>query len=243
MIRIEHINKKYHGKQVLFDFSLNIDTQGHSIIGLIGPNGAGKTTLIKVLSGLLDYTDGRIYVDDHESYQDWCKRNVVLIPAGERGLRYKNTVYDNIMYFAAMKGAAEKNVKDLLYEYAALLNYTEFLKRRVETLSMGEKKKAMLLVGLCTDMKIIIMDEPSNGLDVDAKIEMEALIKMLSVKLKKVFLISSHDISFLGDIAEKYIFIFRGKKVAEVDNKMDAAEIYDKYIGLKNVGDNDEGIL
>lgn len=244
MIRIENVNKNYKKKQVLFDISLNIDIHGHSIIGLIGPNGAGKTTFIKVMAGLLDYSSGKISVDNSNSYKEWCKENVVLIPAGERGLRYKNTVYDNVMYFAAMKGVAENKVKSLMYEYASLLNYTDFLNRRVETLSMGEKKKAMLLCGLCTDMKVIIMDEPSNGLDVDARIEMEMLIKMLSTKLNKIFLISSHDIGFLGDIAGRYIFIFKGKKVAEVENAMEATEIYDKYTRLKtNLGGNNEDIL
>lgn len=233
MIKLEKINKYYKKKQVLYDFSTNIDIHGNSIIGLVGSNGSGKTTLIKVIAGILDYTTGKISVDNCKVYEEWCKKNIVLIPAGERGLRYKNTVYDNAMYFAAMKGITSKKVKRLIYEYAELLNYTDFLSRRVETLSMGEKKKAMLLCGICTDMKVIIMDEPSNGLDVDARKEIESLIKMLSTKLNKVFLISSHDMTFLGNIADRYIFIFDGRNVAEEENAMVAAEIYNKYTNLK----------
>ena len=233
MIRLEHINKNYKKKQVVFDFSMNIETQGRRIYGLLGPNGAGKTTIIKVMTGLLDFTDGKIIIDDSQEYLNWCKNNVVLIPAGERGGRYKNTVYDNVMFFAAMKGVTEKRVKTLIYEYAKILNYTDFLRRRIETLSMGEKKKAMLLCGLCTDMKVIIMDEPSNGLDIDAKLEMKSLIKMLSTKYNKTFVISSHDMDFPSEMVDHYIFMFQGRNVYEVNGKMGIAQIREKYISVK----------
>ena len=149
-------------------------------------------------------------------------------------MRYKNTVYDNVMWFAAMKGVSEKKVKDLIYEYAEILNYTDFLKRRIETLSMGEKKKAMLLCGLCTDMQVIIMDEPSNGLDITAQIEMKNLIKMLSTTLKKTFIISSHDMDFLGGMADHYVFVFHGRNVCEVNGEMETSEIREKYIEVKD---------
>lgn len=244
MIRLEHINKNYKKKQVVFDFSMNIETQEQRIFGLLGPNGAGKTTIIKIMTGLLDFTDGKIFIDDSEKYMDWCKNNVVLIPAGERGVRYKNTVYDNVMCFAAMKGVTEKRVQTLIYEYAKVLNYTDFLKRRIETLSMGEKKKAMLLCGLCTDMKVIIMDEPSNGLDIDAQLEMKSLIKMLSTKLNKTFVISSHDMDFLSGMADRYIFMFQGRNACEVDGVMDIKQTREKYIKVKeNFGGHNERVL
>ncbi|MDL2302481.1 ABC transporter ATP-binding protein, partial [Lachnospiraceae bacterium OttesenSCG-928-D06] len=208
MITINNINKKYKNKQVLFDFSLKIEDEKNSIYGLVGPNGAGKTTILKVITGLLEYTSGTIEVEGELDYWKWCHNNIVLVPAGERGLRYKNTVYDNVLFFSAMKGVAEKIVIDLIHKYAKILKFTDFLNRRVETLSMGQKKKAMLLCGLCTDMKIIIMDEPSNGLDVDAQIEMKLLIKKISDECNRTFIVSSHDLDFLSDVANHYIFMF-----------------------------------
>ena len=146
MIEVNNLNKFYKNKQVLFDFNTTIDLDESCIYGLLGPNGAGKTTFIKVLTGLLDYSSGSIQVDGENNYLKWCKENMVLIPAGERGLRYKNTVYDNIMFFAAMKGIQERGVKNLIEKYTEALQFSNFLNRRVETLSMGEKKKAMLLI-------------------------------------------------------------------------------------------------
>ena len=135
MIEVKNVNKFYKNKQVLFDFSVTIDLTKDGIYGLLGPNGAGKTTFLKVLTGLLDYSSGTMRVREEDNYMKWCKENIVLIPAGERGIRYKNTVYDNIMFFAAMKGSKEKEVKNLIEKYANELHFSQFLKRRVETLS------------------------------------------------------------------------------------------------------------
>jgi len=233
MIHISHVSKWYKKKQVLFDFSMNIKTEENMIYGLIGPNGAGKTTFIKLVSGILYYSEGSITVDENQNYDEWCKNNVVLIAAGERGMRNKNTVYDNVMLFAAMKGVKEEHVKGLIKRYAEILNYTDFLTRRIETLSMGEKKKAMLLCGLCTDMKLIIMDEPSNGLDIDAQCELKQIIRKLAEEFNKTFIISSHDLGFVSEIVNSYVFIFDGKNVNIENKSMQNDEIQEKYYEIK----------
>ena len=223
MIRMLNINKSYKKKQVLFDFSLDIETQGEEIIGLLGPNGAGKTTIIKIITGLLGYTDGDIQIGGRENYVEWCKNNVALIPAGERGLRYKSTVYDNIMYFSAMKGVEEAKIEALIFEFADFLNFEDYLNRRV--------------------MKVIILDEPSNGLDIDAQANLKDIIKTLSKKLNKTFLISSHDIGFLDGIVNHYVFVFKGRKAGEVKAEMEALEILKIYQEIKgNFGGCDETI-
>lgn len=233
MIHIKHVDKKYSNDQVLFDFSLDIETNKHIIYGLVGPNGAGKTTLLKLLTGILKYSKGEIFVDECEQYDYWSKDNVFLISAGERGLRYKNTVFDNVMYFASLKGIEEQRSKKLLEKFAGVLNFQDFLSRRVETLSMGQKKKAMLLCGLCTDMKVILMDEPSNGLDIDAQIELKEIIKEISEEFNKTFIISSHDLTFISEIADSYVYIFKGENVFETKEKMGIEEIRKMYNHLK----------
>lgn len=114
-----------------------------------------------------------------------------------------------------------------------MLKYWNFLKRRIETLSMGEKKKAMLLCGLCTNMQSIIIDESSNGLDIDAQLEMKELIKNLSEKLNNIFIISSHDLDFLSGIVNYYVFIFHRRNIYEINEKMDTSEIRKEYIKIK----------
>ena len=240
MIEVNNLNKFYKNKQVLFDFNTTFDLDESCIYGLLGPNGAGKTTFIKVLTGLLDYSSGSIQVDGENNYLKWCKENMVLIPAGERGLRYKNTVYDNIMFFAAMKGIQERGVKNLIEKYTEALQFSNFLNRRVETLSMVEKKKAMLLCGLCTDMKVLIMDEPSNGLDIESQVEMKMLIRDLAESYKKTFIISSHDLEFFNEMVKHYIFIFKGKNAGEVERTMGTEEIREIYMKKRREMENEE---
>lgn len=243
MIKINHIDKYYKKRQVLFDFSMEILNDEHYIYGLVGPNGAGKTTLIKIISGILLSSNGSISVDERKDYTKWCKENIIFIPAGERGLRNKNTVYDNIMMFAVMKGVEEKKIKKLLEKYIELFNFEKLINRRVETLSMGEKKKAMLLCGLCTDMKIIIMDEPSIGLDLDAQKEIESIVKYLSSVLHKTVILSAHDVELLSKVADKYIFIYGGRKVRMIERQMKINEIQEQYNKSKEIiGENDEKV-
>lgn len=233
MINIENVDKYYKKKQVLYKFSMQVPLKENVILGLLGPNGAGKTTIIKLITGLLEYSSGIISVNEDENYQSWCKENVVLIPVGERGIRYKNTVRDNVIFFAAMKGINSKKVRNLIDEYAAALHFDGFLERRVETLSTGEKKKAMLLCGLCTDTRVIIMDEPSNGLDIDTQLEMKALVKAVSLKYHKTFIISSHDLFFLDGLANKYVFLFNGRNAGEINGHTGPDQVREIYMKKK----------
>ena len=234
MVTIRNVDKMYADKQVLFSFSTKIETDKKKIYGLIGPNGAGKTTFLKVLTGILDYSSGDITVDGNADYKEWCRNNIILIPSGERGLRFKNTVHDNVMYYSAMKGLQEQRCRGLLNEYAEIMNFSDFLDRRVETLSMGQKKKAMLLCGLCTDMKVILMDEPSNGLDIDAQLELQKTINILSKGYDKTFLISSHDLGFVSEVVNSYVFIFEGKNVTEFEGKTSMEQIRSLYSSLRD---------
>lgn len=238
MISIENVDKLYKKKQVLHKFSMQVPLKENVILGLLGPNGAGKTTVIKLMTGLLEYSSGSISVSEDENYLSWCKENVVLVPVGERGLRYKNTVRDNVIFFSAMKGIDSKKARALLDEYAAFLHFNTFLDRRIETLSTGEKKKAMLLCGLCTDVQVIIMDEPSNGLDIDTQMEMKALVKELALKYHKTFIISSHDLSFLDGLADKSIFLFNGRNAGEIKGHIGADQMREIYMQKKLEAEN-----
>lgn len=233
MIEISGLNKNYKKKQVIFDFNTKIKINEGNIYGILGPNGAGKTTLLKTIIGILEYSSGDITVTEDNDYKRWGRDNIVFIATGERGLRLKNTVKDNVCLFAAMKGVDIKVVQSNLENYTKMLNFEDLLARRVETLSMGQKKKAMILCGLCTSMKVIIMDEPSNGLDIDAQIELKSLIQKIAVNMKKTFLISSHDLDLLSNIANKYIFIFNGRNVAQIEDSMEVEDIYAEEARLK----------
>ena len=180
MIDMKDLWRSYRKQPALSGFSGEIELERGLIYGLIGPNGSGKTTLLKLLAGILVPSGGRIFrkgegrkkencAEQEASFPAWSQENVVYIPAGERGLRYKNTVRDNVLYFSALKGRSAEETEALLTRYASFLHCETLLDRRVETLSLGQKKKASLLCGLCAGARLILMDEPEGGLDLDAR--------------------------------------------------------------------------
>ena len=230
-IKMAGVNKLYGNKQVLFDINWDIDINDPGIICLMGENGAGKSTLLKIISGVLQQNSGSIFVPDIDSsYEKWAKKNIAYIQAGERGLRLKNTVYDNTVYYGLLKGKSIKTIKENINKYAQYLRAAELLTRRCEELSMGEKKKAQILCGLCCSGKLLILDEPSTGLDVKTVFELQSTLKTLNSEQKVCIIVASHDIYFLKDIGSRYVFLHKGKIVERANKALKEKEI-ESYFG------------
>lgn len=235
-IVVDHVDKFYGKKKVLNDFSTTFEISKGNIYGLVGPNGAGKTTLMKTITGLLGYSNGKIKVDNdtENNYIKWCKGNIAFIPAGERGLRNKNNVYDNVMYYGVLKGKELSIVKKNYDYFADLLNFNQFSSCRIEQLSTGQKKKAGILCGLCCDLQVLILDEPSSGLDIDAMTELKSMLENLSKQYKTTIIISSHDTDLLSSIANKYVFIFNGENVYETEANLEYSELKQIYFEIRD---------
>ena len=247
MIDMKDLWRSYRKQPALSGFSGEIELERGLIYGLIGPNGSGKTTLLKLLAGILFPSGGRIFrkgegrkkqncAEQEASFPAWSRENVVYIPAGERGLRYKNTVRDNVLYFSALKGRSAEETEALLTRYASFLHCETLLDRRVETLSLGQKKKASLLCGLCAGARLILMDEPEGGLDLDARGELRRTILQTARREGVTFLISSHDLLLFEGLADRYLFLRNGKDVFHNDGTMDRESLQAAYERLTEEG-------
>ncbi len=236
---VENVSKNYKKVRALADYSMKIEINQGNVIGLVGPNGAGKTTLMKILAGILGYQEGRVYIAGSNAleYERWCKHNVTFISAGERGLRYKSSVLDNVIYFCALKGIAPQIAQKRYDEYAPMLKFNEYGNRKIESLSTGQLKKVNLLCGLCTETKLILLDEPSSGLDIDAVEELKKSIEVISRETQSTLVISSHDIDFLSSTTNIIQFIMNGNKMYQSDAKMKSDEIIKKYIEMRGRND------
>ncbi len=244
-IYIKDIEKYYGDKKVINKLNSSFTLQEGNIYGIVGHNGAGKTTLFKILSGILLYNSGEISLDNGsgKDYLKWCKSNVAFILAGERGLRLKNTVYDNVIYYGVLKGSKLSSIKNNIKKYSKLFKIEDLLDRRIEELSTGEKKKAGILCGLCSNMQVIILDEPSLGLDIDSNESLKKMLVKISNDIKTTIIISSHDVNFLSSIANKYRFIVKGKNIFSLENSMKESEIIETYLRCKNKAKENERIL
>ena len=238
MIDMKDLWRSYRKQPALSGFSGEIELERGLIYGLIGPNGSGKTTLLKLLAGILVPSGGRIFrkgeglekencAEQEASFPAWSRENVVYIPAGERGLRYKNTVRDNVLYFSALKGRSAEETEALLTRYASFLRCEALLDRRVET---------SLLCGLCAGARLILMDEPEGGLDLDARGELRRTILQTARREGVTFLISSHDLLLFEGLADRYLFLRNGKDVFHNDGTMDRESLHAAYERLTEEG-------
>lgn len=229
---ISNMEKFFKNKKVINDLSLTIDLENKNLIGLIGPNGAGKTTLMKTIVGILEHSNGRIEIENEEqvSFLKWTKQNTAYIPAGERTLKPKISVFDNVLYYAAIKGEEIKNVKNNINLFSKKLVIEDLLHRNVETLSTGQKKKVQLLCVLSTDKKLLLLDEPSSGLDIDSVYELQYVLNEIKSLGKQKIILSSHDVSLITEVADEYYFINRGNIYHHLDSKLIVDDLK-KYYG------------
>ena len=240
-ISFRNISKCYGKKEVISNLNLDIPLK-RGAVGLIGPNGAGKTTIFKMISGIYIGTEGEISVKDDDSkiivagneYNNWSHMNIAFIPSNDRDLSYKHTVYDNVLYYGLLKGSKKREIENDILRYSEELQLNHILYERVEKLSTGQKKIAQLLCAFCSNLSHIVLDEPTSGLDIGSKIE--CLGTLTKITGSKTVIISSHDVDFLSNFCETFYFIFHGKLVDIVDEKMTLEEIYLKYENLKNGG-------
>ena len=236
-IQFKEVTKSYGDKIVINKLNMSFSLQDQAI-GLVGPNGAGKTTIFKMLAGILLYNKGDILIENQDKlevrskdYISWAHKNIAFIPANDRDLSYKHTVYDNIIYYGLLKGVTLVDIKSSIEKFSISLRAENILQKRVESLSTGQKKNAQILCALCSNLSCIILDEPTSGLDIDAKSDFFNTIKKVSKNTTVI--ISSHDVEFLSDFADNIYFTFNGKLKTKVSEKMERAEIYNIYEKIK----------
>lgn len=230
-INIKNLEKRYGKKSILTNINLDIPIDLPIVIGIVGKNGAGKSTLLKMISGILLPNQGEIFVSNlshMDTYQHWAKKNIAYIQSGERGLKLKNTVRDNIIYYGLLKGTSEKEILTNIDKYSSLMKMEHLLGRKCESLSTGEKKKVQIMCGICSNVNILILDEPSNGLDISSVTELKNMIHYIKNNQNRIVMVSSHDMGFIKDIATKYIF-FNDDKI-EIFERDKMEELYERTL-------------
>ncbi len=168
IIRINSLSKKYRGAEEYSVNKLTLDIPKGEIYGLLGPNGAGKTTLISMLCGLLKPTSGDFLINGLSNLADAKEiRKVIGVVPQEYALYPSLTAKENLMYFGSMYGVAglEAKVNQSL-DHLGLLKYAH---KPIETFSGGMKRRVNLIAGLLHQPKVLFLDEPTVGVDIQSK--------------------------------------------------------------------------
>lgn len=211
MIEVKSITKKY-GSFVAVD-NINFEVNDSEIVGFLGPNGAGKSTTMNMITGYIEPTKGKIIVNGYDISKSplKAKRQIGYMP--ENVPLYNDlTVNEFVSYMANLKGIKRKNVKQEVDKVLADTGLTNVKHKLIKNISRGYKQRVGLAGALIGNPQILILDEPTVGLDPKQITEIRDLIKKLGKN--HTVILSSHILSEVSQICEKVIIINHGKIVA-----------------------------
>ena len=210
IIKVNHLSKQFKDTKAVDDLSFTVN-EG-DVYGFLGQNGAGKSTTIRMLLSLITPSEGDIIIFGKKLQ---THRSEILAQVGaviEKPDLYKYlSAYDNLSIFAKMSGI--KVSRELLMQQLEMVGLADRAKGKVETFSQGMKQRLGIAVALVHNPALIILDEPTNGLDPQGIADMRNLILRLSREMGKTILISSHLLSEIELIANRMIILHKGKKM------------------------------
>lgn len=214
IIQLKSLTKCY-GSQKAVD-NLSLDIYKGEIFGLLGPNGAGKTTTILMMLGLTDPTSGSAFVCGHNATNNpiSVKRKVGYMP-DTLGFYDNMTALENLVYIARLNGLPEKEIMKRAIEIMEIVGLSADLNKKTSTFSRGMKQRLGLADVLIKQPDVIILDEPTLGIDPSGVQEFLTLIKRLSKEQELTVLLSSHHLHHVQQVCDRVGIFVKGKLLAQ----------------------------
>lgn len=214
LISVRDLEKRYSDVKALQGISFSV--QPGEVLGILGPNGSGKTTAIKSILGLLTFDAGTISVAGADIPRQ--RRRVLgrmgAVLEGARNIYWFLSPRENLRYFAGIRGFAHRQVQERMERLLDRLGLTEVAEKEVRKFSSGMKQKVALACALVHDPDILLLDEPTVGLDVKAAAEVRGMIAHLAGKRGRTILVTSHDMSFMEAVCSRVLIIREGRIVS-----------------------------
>ena len=225
ILKCENINKKFGKKQILKNVSLEVN-EG-DILGFIGPNGAGKTTTIKMILGLQSIDSGNVYINGYNIKKDFAKAiervggvvenpDLYMYLTGYENLKLISNLYKNIS-------------KERINEVVDLVKLNVRINDKVSKYSLGMKQRLGIAAALINKPNLLILDEPTNGLDPEGIKELRDILKELALKENVGIIVSSHNLSELESFCNKIVIIKNGE-IVETNNLTNFKKVEESYI-------------
>ena len=207
MIKIENLHKRFGKLTVLdgLDLEINPKETGGGIFAILGPNGSGKTTLIKCLLGMVIPNSGKISYENEDILHKWHYRNKINYLPQIANFPANLTVKELLQMVKNLR-PKEANEEELISKFGV----TSFLNKKLGNLSGGTKQKINIILTFMFDSPLIILDEPTTGLDPISLIQLKKIIQQEKAK-GKTFLVTTHIMSLVDEIADEIVFLLDGK--------------------------------
>ncbi|GAB6886521.1 ATP-binding cassette domain-containing protein [Desulfothermus okinawensis JCM 13304] len=229
MIEVKDLSKYYNNFLALDKISFQVSNG--EIVGLLGPNGAGKTTTLRLLTGYLEPSSGSIKVKGYKVPDDYVEIKSTMGYLPESVPIYKNLmVYEYLTFVGSLRGIEKKQLIKQIKTVATRCQIKEILDKDIGELSKGLLQRVGIASVLIHDPEVLILDEPTTGLDPNQILEIRDLIKEIGTK--KTIILSSHILSEVEATCSRVIIINKGKIVADGS----PAELKDMYLGKTIIG-------
>ncbi|WP_204140851.1 ATP-binding cassette domain-containing protein [Halomicronema sp. CCY15110] len=185
------------------------------VVGFLGPNGAGKTTTLKMLTGLIHPTSGGVKVAGQVPFRrapDFLQQ-ITLVMGQKQQLLWDLPAMDSLRINGAIYGLSDRTFRDRVSELATMLDIADKLKQPVRKLSLGERMKAEMLAALLHQPKVLFLDEPTLGLDVNAQVAVREFLKEYNRRYEATILLTSHYMADITALCDRVLLIYQGELI------------------------------
>ncbi len=233
-LEIRNISKSYENHVALDNVSFAVENG--SVYGLLGPNGAGKSTLIRIISQIIVADKGEILFHGKPMTQEDVF-NIGYLPE-ERGLYKKMTVFDQLFYFAQLRGISKNSAKKIIGEQLEKFNLTKWWDKKIEVLSKGMAQKVQFIATTLHSPSLLILDEPFSGFDpVNANLLKEEILRLKSQGV--TIMLSTHNMASVEEICNDISLIHRSKNILNGNVRNVRQQYARNLYEVKCVGDID----
>ena len=219
------VKREYEEKAAVWN--MNLEVSEGEFLGLIGPNGAGKTTLIKMLTGIIAPTSGRLEVMGYypNDLKNAFKQQYAVVMGQKSQLFFELTANDTLRLFQKIYDIPEKEYQENKAYFTELFGVKELMDVQVRTLSLGERMKLELMVALLHNPRILFLDEPTIGLDAIASRQIRRFLKEVNTDRGTTILLTSHYMEDIKTLCSRCVVVNHGSKLYDGDT----AELFDCY--------------
>lgn len=223
---------------------INFEIKEGELVGYIGENGAGKSTTIKMLTGLLTPTSGKVTVNGIIPYKERIKnnKNIGAVFGQKTQLWWDLPVIESFRLIKKMYNMTESEYRKNLKKFTKLLELDELLEKQVKNLSLGQKMRCEIAATFLHNPKIVYLDEPTIGLDVFVKEKIRKFIKEINEENKTTVILTTHDLKDIEDVCDRIILLDKGQIIYDGE-KQKFKDKYGKYITAELIVENKKSII
>jgi ABC-2 type transport system ATP-binding protein len=234
IIEIHDLTKIYKGADEPAVKSVTMNIYANEIFGLLGPNGAGKTTTISILCGLFPATSGNVKVGGMDIREDMDKiRHIIGVVPQDLALYPTLTAMENLEFFGNMFGMRGSQLHKRIMDLMHVFGLEKVAKKRISTFSGGMKRRVNLIAGLLHHPKVIFLDEPTVGIDVQSRIVILDYLKKLNQEGTTI-IYTSHHMEEAENLCHRVAIIDRGE-ILSIGNPKDLVAEHPEFKNLENI--------